>query len=205
MQLTCDWCEETFEKSDKEVRRQQKKGRKTFFCSLSCGAYYRNSKRTDLTEDIIKECLFCKTKFQTRTGKLEAKFCSRSCASSGSMTEKRINKAKETGKRSNNFSTSSIAKGLRTREAWKYEELDKYLKSNNTNYQFEYCIDNSIFDLAILDQKLLIEFDGSYHQDSRQQIRDDKKEQVAISNGWQLKRIQVENNTVIDSTSLSNI
>jgi len=63
--------------------------------------------------------------------------------------------------------------------------------------------DGSIFDLALLDRKMLIEFDGPYHDDGRQQDADAEKDGKAQSLGWAVKRVAVLQNAVIEPGVLS--
>ncbi len=95
------------------------------------------------------------------------------------------------------FSIKSIAKGLRKREGWKYVKLATYLVSLGIRHQFEFVIDNYSFDLALLDNKLLIEFDGSYHRGSKQLTLDNEKTATAVRAGYKVERIVVYNNVVI--------
>lgn len=86
----------------------------------------------------------------------EKRFCCRSCASKGSVNEKRRQAGKQAAK--NNFTPETygiknIQNLLRLREAWKYEDIKKYLDNLNVNYEFEYIIENYIYDLALIDKK----------------------------------------------------
>jgi very-short-patch-repair endonuclease len=186
--LNCPACKEDFKKEQKEITRQLKKGRKNFFCSLNCAAIFREEERIEI---LFKVCPECKTEFQVQnTVKKNKTFCSRGCASSGSMTEFRLNKAKETGKSSflfrNGNTVENIAKRLKTREGWKYNLLKDYLEVNNIAHEFEFIIENSIYDLVLFDLKIVIEFDGPYHAF----IDDDHKTQLAINNGWTIHRVK---------------
>jgi very-short-patch-repair endonuclease len=80
----------------------------------------------------------------------------------------------------------NIAKGLKTREGWKYNLLKQHLESNNIAHEFEFIIENSIYDLVLFDLKIVIEFDGPYHAF----IDDDPKTQLAINNGWTIHRVK---------------
>ena len=81
-------------------------------------------------------------------------------------------------------------------ECWKYEKIDKILKDKNINYKFEYpMIGNDklyIYDLALIDKKIIIEFDEKHHNDTRQRKIDAIKNEIAITSGWEIKRIKVK-------------
>lgn len=47
MELLCSYCGNTFERVDKEIQRQQKRGHTEFYCGLSC-ACSRNNQRQRL-------------------------------------------------------------------------------------------------------------------------------------------------------------
>ena len=89
--LECGYCASAFKKDLAEVRRHWKKGRETFYCSISCGAKAGNAHKKNRC--IEKTCPVCKVSFAATTGAKEATFCSRSCASKGSVTKYRREKA----------------------------------------------------------------------------------------------------------------
>ena len=117
--LECGWCGTLFEKEKGEVNRQIRKGRKSFFCSLSCGAKWHNAQRDDLKEEIEKRCPVCKEPFKTMTGAKSSTFCSRSCASKGSMSEERRH-AQSLGGKQTSENLNSPSDTLKKRESWKY-------------------------------------------------------------------------------------
>jgi len=128
-------------------------------------------------------------------------FCSRSCASKGSMTDKRLEKAHLSGLK-NKINLLSCEEILRLREGWKYKLIEKILKNNSINYQFEYPINNYVYDLAILEKKLLFEFDGTSHNWYKQIKIDEIKNNIAIENGWNIIRIKVNDKEIIQSNFL---
>ncbi len=65
-----------------EFKRQKKKGRELFYCSLSCAGRMANGPRRKSL--VGKVCPLCDDVFTTKWGKTGATFCSRSCASRGS-------------------------------------------------------------------------------------------------------------------------
>jgi very-short-patch-repair endonuclease len=198
VELNCAWCNNKFELYKREYDRQIRSGRTYFFCSLSCVAKKRNaSKKLPIIEKI---CPVCKTPFFASTKKKGATFCSRSCASRGSVTEYRKSKASEMGKKNNKYvhSNDVLAIGLRTRESWKYSLIKDFLEKSNIRYQFEFPCGSGIFDLALLDLKLFIEFDGLYHTSKIQKEIDDKKVMEAKSFGWNVVRISCNAGQIID-------
>jgi very-short-patch-repair endonuclease len=88
-------------------------------------------------------------------------------------------------KSTNLWSPSQV---LRSREAWKYKRLAKYLKKRNRPHKFEYRLSNRVFDLALLDTQTLVEFDGKYHCGA--QLKDDrKKDRLARKHGFEVVRL----------------
>ena len=62
---------------------------------------------------------------------------------------------------------------------------------------FEYEVGNHVFDLALLDVRLLIEFDGPYHAGAQLEA-DTKKDAVAMAHGFSVIRRSVPSATIID-------
>jgi len=195
--LECSYCSKPFLLSKAEYNRQVRKGRERFFCSRSCSAKYGNDNRENRTREIEKTCPYCDKSFKTRTGKTEATFCSRGCASAGSVTKYRREKAREMGSQNvgaiNDIAV--IAKGLRTRESWKYEELKKFFLSRGERFEPEYPLGRYVFDLALPDRKLFLEFDGKDHEWTVMAQKDAEKDEFAESKGWKVVRIRVNKNT----------
>ena len=206
IKLRCAWCGKMFDKLLNEYNRQVRNGRSNneFFCSLSCGSCYTNRQRGNFRELVAKTCPHCGREFTTRT---DAIFCGRSCASAGSVTQYRHEQAQKTAMRNVKYilGIESIAKSLRAREAWKYEELRRRLESSGIEYEFEHVIGRYIYDLALFDSKLLIEFDGPNHQEAYQIVEDVRRTEVAIANGWELSRIEVESQAIIAPDLLYDI
>lgn len=195
MDLVCAWCGTEFTKQTAEVRRQTKKGRKWFFCSLSCAATFGNVRRKN--KPITKTCPHCGDDFETHTGTRGATFCSRSCASAGSVTPAR----RRAGRRiAEDFppTLEVTAAGLRAREAWRYEEVATFLGSTDESHQFEYPMGGvGIFDLALLDRKVLVEFDGPEHAKNPTAAQDEERDHAASIRGWKVLRMAVEPGQVI--------
>lgn len=198
--LNCAWCGGSFSKRKAEVKRQMKKGRNYFFCSLNCAAHWGNRKKKN--KDIKKVCPYCEEEFTSHTGTRAPVFCSRSCASAGSVTEKRL---KGNAKGGIKFDIYTIAKGLKKREAWKYKELQAFLNFIDISYEFEYPIENvGIFDLALFSENTLVEYDGPYHR-NEQLIEDEHKDEKAKALGWRVVRISVNPSEVISPKTLYSL
>lgn len=197
MLIICTWCGIQSEKPDKEIRRQIKKGRNFFFCCSKHAAHYNNLNKRNRFP-IRKKCKYCGTEFSTFTGRKEKSFCSRSHASRGSISELRRQKAKEMGRKTRK-NLISVSQVLKIREKWKYEKIIKYLEVNKIIFEIEYEIKPFVYDLALIDKKLLIEFDERYgHSGKKQHFIDIKKDQIAKENGWKIKRIKVKEKTIIE-------
>lgn len=203
LQLTCDWCRNSFEKYSGEVKRQIKKGRKYFFCTRSCGMHYNNSNRPDRRIEVEKICPYCKKSFNTMSGSKSSTFCSASCASKGSMYEHRREAQRKSGRASSNLIT--VVESLKLRESWKYKKLSTFLDMMEEVHEFEYSLKNAVYDLALIDRKILIEFDAKYHEGSKQAKRDREKDIMANKHGWDIIRISTPSNAVIDPELLYEI
>ena len=88
-------------------------------------------------------------------------------------------------------STKSIAKSLRTREAYKYERLKTWLTEKGVRHQFEHAIGDFIFDLALKlgKRKIVVEFDSTYHDSVNQRKVDRRKTRAAEAVGWEVHRV----------------
>ena len=121
-------------------------------------------------------------------------YCSSSCASAGSVTEYRRYKDRQMGLASAEDNLISPEEALKKREAWKYIDVKKSLEDLNENFEFEYRMEDYIYDLALIDKKLIIEFDGPDHNGPSKSEKDFTKDRVVNKNGWKVKRIVVDSN-----------
>ena len=128
-------------------------------------------------------------------GRLDGKTAgSKRCASLYSMTPERL-AAMTAASANTRFqpqgSTGAIARSLAVREADKYESVDSFLLCHDEVYQFEFHLSgtNYIFDLALPQRRLFIEFDESYH--SYRVEADAAKTKAAEQQGWTVHRIDV--------------
>jgi len=198
IKVECAFCGRVVDKPSGEVRRNAKLERSNF-CNLSCAAKWSNASRKK--KEIVLACPVCDKPFVTTTKKRAKKFCSRGCASRGSVTKYRREKARETGLA--NKENLSVSGGLKTREAWKYALLKKVLK--NRPHEFEFPLENRVFDLALLDTKVLVEFDGPYHSIKEIQEDDRKKDQIAEKYGFLVIRRRVDQAVVILPETLNGL
>lgn len=132
-------------------------------------------------------------------------FCSRGCASTGSVTPYRRRRAQEHGKRNLPHNASTTAAALRSREAWRYEQVQEFLACKNVKHQFELPLGNFIYDLGLLQHKILVEFDGKDHTYESQRRLDERKDRYALNLGWTVKRVVVAKGAVISPVVLSGI
>ena len=201
--VVCFWCNKETEKASREVTRILKRG-KHFFCSSSCAVRFGNSFRNPYGT-VTKVCALCGAEFTTSENPNKmGRFCSRSCASkaSTSLTEKRIEAARASG-RANSKNLFTPVQTLKKREMWKYAEMEKALALEP--HEFEFALGNSVFDLLLSDLRILVEFDGHYHRDSRQKERDEVKSEFAKSQGYCVVRINTDDTQIIPSSVLNEV
>jgi very-short-patch-repair endonuclease/YHS domain-containing protein len=200
--ITCRWCGKQAKKPKKEINRWKRMGRNYFFCSLKCSAKYNAS----LTKNkvIQKYCPVCGNKFKTNDGAKSATFCSRGCASRGSVTKYRRQKAIESGKK-NSSNLISIEETLRKREFWKYKSLGQFLEKQYCgDHEFEFRFPNTkyICDLALKDDQIIVEFDGREHSFSSQKKIDEERDTFIEKMGWDVVRIPVRQKSKINVSLL---
>lgn len=199
--LICPICNKEFNKEIAEITRQQKKKgiNVTFYCSRKCNGI-ANSKKLKFPT-IVKICPTCGKEFLSTRKAKAATFCSRSCASKGSVNEARRNAGRNAAAMNFTHDIKQMKNALLGKEGWKYAELEKYLKDIDEPHEFEYVIGTlyenpRIYDLVLFNRKLLIEFDGPDH---KYITEDDKiKEEIAKKNGFEVKRIKTMPNTIIE-------
>ena len=176
IQLTCKNCGKIFEKDKGEYNRRIKLGCNNFFCSCSCSAQVSNAKFK--AKEIIKECPTCGKLFKSSTKAKAATFCSRSCASKGSVNEARRNAGRYAAKKNfTNLETAedrffNVVKMLRKREAPRYETLKKYFIEHDIKHEFEYPLAPYIYDLFLPSIYTIVEFDEPYHKSKDEKKKD---------------------------------
>ena len=203
--LECFWCGNEFNLRVAEVNRRLKDGADRFFCSRSCSAKCGNEERGNKRKQITKTCPQCLESFETTTGAHEATFCSRGCASKGSVTEHRRRRAREMGKRNLRHDTATLAASLRSREYWKYKRLETFLLFEQEVFEFEHVVGDYIFDLALPNRMILVEFDGPDHANTWQAEQDKDRDEEAANAGWDIFRIPVTPNTQINPEVLYDL
>ncbi len=124
------------------------------------------------------------------------KYCSRSCASAGSVTDARRNAVRF----GNIANLNSPAKMLKKRESWKYTQLESAL--SGVPHEFEYDFGGYVYDLFLPEFDILVEFDDKYHC-GKQKITDHIKDVVAKLFGYSVVRVRVESASVIPASVLN--
>jgi very-short-patch-repair endonuclease len=98
-----------------------------------------------------------------------------------------------------------VSDALKLREAWKYAPLKEVLESQQREFEFEHEVGPYIFDLALLDQKILVEFDGPYHRGENQRDADADKTRVAEEHGFVVVRREVQAASVISPETIEGL
>lgn len=199
--VACAQCGTNTQKPTKEMRRSLKLGR-FLFCSSHCGAAFHNASRK--ARDVVLCCPGCGKAFTSTTKARAAKHCSRACASKNSVTEVRREAARLSGL-ANQRNLLSLDEVMRRREAWKYSLLTPILEAAHRKFEFEFRLGKFLYDLALHDTRVLVEFDGYYHQDARQQHTDRLKEKAAQQAGYSVVRRTVVTAAVIDPVALQGL
>lgn len=196
--VPCEVCGDDVWKERSEINRNRKMGRR-FFCSRSCSAKAGNAPKK--AKEFTMVCP-CGAEFVTSTHNKAKRHCSRSCASRFSMNEERREAQQKAGEE-NRANLISAAECLRQREAWKYEVLRSHLKGRP--HEFEYEVGGFIFDLALLDVNVLVEFDGREHSVGKQVGYDAEKDAAAEAAGYKVVRRTVEEATVISPATIAGL
>src|ERR1019366_5233923 len=198
--VICEYCGNSVIKAAREVTRSIKLGRR-LFCNNSCGAKFGNKKATIPTTH--KSCEFCGTLFETKEwGKRANRFCSRICASAGSVTELRRAASSRVGLATLE-NLLPMSDTLKLREAWKYVNLLPRLK--NFPHEFECKIGNYIFDLVLPTVKVAVEFDGPNHRGTKQREVDWNKSKMAEVLGYLVLHREVKRASVFPASILDGI
>lgn len=196
--VLCSNCGDEFDRYVKEVNRCTRLGR-NMYCSQSC-----QSKAHTVVKFRDEKCIRCDTEFTSNNYKGKwSIYCSRSCASLSSVTEYRREQARQTGLK-NKANLLTVSETMKLREAWKYSEIASEL--SDQPHEFEYPLDNYIFDLVLFSPRLMVEFDAPNHSLDINQIAIDRdKDLVARCNGFEILRIPVEAAKVIPKSVIFNI
>jgi very-short-patch-repair endonuclease len=180
------------------------------FCSLKCSrGFSTKSKRSEINYKVsktltgkgnpaeIKECGYCKNKFEISWSKRLQTCCSRKCAAQlkwlnddyrKNITEASSKSAYEKHK------NPDIKFGWRTRSKFKMSYPESIAKSildeHGIQYEYEYPFHPYFIDFAIVDHKIAIEIDGRQHNQNERMLIDIKKDKKLIENGWRVFRIK---------------
>ena len=144
----------------------------------------------------------CGKRVKTTTHNKAKQHCNRSCASRFSMSDERREAQREAGLQ-HAANLLSTAETLKRREGWKYAALREALADREVEFEFE--LGGRVFDLALLDTKTLIEFDGPDHQAKNIKEDDAAKEAAAEAAGFIVVRRPVIPSTVISPTSIDGL
>ena len=185
-----------------EYNRQSRKGRINWFCSQQHSAVYNNKTRKN--KPIKKVCPHCGCQFDTHTGKNEKTFCSRSCASAGSVSDKR-RKGAQKGGRNAPHTVKGLANVLRKREYKKYSKLAAELSEMGVEYKFEQVFDDRVFDLFLPAYNAVIEFDGPDHTLPKQLLIDEEKDKIIKNKQLKIYRIPCNANEVLGISKIQDI
>ena len=120
------------------------------------------------------------------------------------MSEERREAARRSGLE-NAHNLFSPAETLKRREEWKYAALRETLVAAGRRFEFEFEIGAFVFDLALLDVKVIVEFDGSYHKDPRQREVDCRKDRAARKAGFRVVRRKVKSESVFSPAMLAGL
>ena len=127
-------------------------------------------------------------------------YCSRECASKGSVTDYRRQRARDTVM--NNPAWNSVhnaenmARILKQREKPRYVNLKKELTRLGISHEFECCMGDYVYDLCLAENKIVFEFDEKYHC-GKQIQKDSAKTSYAEKLGYTMYRIPVAEGEII--------
>jgi very-short-patch-repair endonuclease len=199
VELKCEQCGCLFERYVGEVKRSLKIGRGSF-CSRECAAIVSNENKR--SKRFVMNCPVCGVEFETSTHNKAKRHCSRGCASKGSVTPERRKAMSDAGNK-NAANLLTVAETMKRREAWKYTALREHL--GDRPFEFEFPLDGFVFDLALFDSMVLVEFDGKYHNTRAQMDLDAMKEKVAIKNGFRVERRATATVSVISPAVINGL
>ena len=222
IQLICATCGKPFERYRSEYNAMQrvKPGCKVF-CSRRCSALAspRSQVRTEKGE-VERICIVCGKVFIAKYRKsAENKskwvtegtyFCSRGCASRGSVTNYRRQRARETGLATlGSKPYQEVLKDARNcllkREGYRYKDAEQYLIDHNIPYEFEYIIEDRIFDLYLPSINTIVEFDEPCHTGVESDAIDLLKDEIAKNHGMKIVRIRIQTKEIISTTLIESL
>jgi very-short-patch-repair endonuclease len=193
--IVCANCGVSVLKDNREINRNARVGRRNF-CTISCAAVFSNKDRR--VAAVTATCP-CGKPVHTSTKRRATKHCSRGCASLYSVTPTRIKAAIAAG-HANSGNLLTQAEALRKRESWKYALLEKCLRG--VPHQFEFPVSGFVFGLVLYEAHTLVEFDGPDHRGTAQRALDSKKDSAANKAGYFVRRVAVEESSVIPVSAL---
>lgn len=213
--ITCSYCRKQIEKRTGEINRQLRRGNTRFFCDITCANKQINAEKRHL--DRTDNCEYCGKEFTSVWHTKYTRFCSRECASAGSVTEYRRQRAQEIGIANKANLPNDIkqqSNALRKREWYRYSDLATAFAQNNIEYVFEYPFEDYppdeysstgiVVDLYLPRLNLVIEFDEKYWHNSQTEY-DRRRDNFLRARGCEVIRIPVEPRSIISVDSVFNI
>lgn len=197
IRVTCPRCQCAVDRDAREVRRSAKLGR-PLFCGRRCSALAANASKRACP---VERTCPCGTTFVSTTKARAPEHCSRGCASRYSMNDARREAQRLGGLATCSANLPFPSETLKKREAWKYDEVAVAVGSRP--HEFEYPLGGYVFDLALLDVRTLVEFDGPSHRS--EQARDAVKDAVAREHGFTLVRRHVRPSAVVEASAVAGL
>lgn len=197
--IKCKRCGAPAPKDAREVKRSLKLAR-PMYCTQQCASIASNA---SIKAPTVERTCPCGNVFTATTKVRSSDHCSRGCASRYSVTDFRRERARITGAANSKMTFLTSADVLKRREHWKYARLRKVLRSRV--HEFEFPLDGYVFDLALLDARILVEFDGPYHATGKQVDVDAAKDAVARANDFTIVRRTVPKSTVISPRTIAGL
>lgn len=188
------------------------------FCNIKCArGFSTKAKRKEINEkvsksfDIIhyekrsikKYCTFCNGEILTK--RKRAKFCSRSCLAKNNWTKSdyrdRIISSIHQRLEDGTFSGWKE----RTKDSTSYAEkyfISVFENENIIGYERELKVNRYFIDFAFVDRMIAVEIDGKQHKELHRKESDQKKDEVLISLGWKVIRIEWYNPTTENNKNI---
>lgn len=193
-------CGKLHPKPKSEIVRSTRLGR-GLYCSRSCSITHANRVlgRTAVLEKRL--CKVCGEEFEA-LGKAKSRItCNEDCANV--LRYKRMSPGAKERQRAGARKSARIepllrsARGLKTREAWKYVAVRELLEKRGFSFEFEEPVGPYVVDLILYKEKVIVEFDGPYHETAEVKETDIERNRYLLSRGWRVFRIATKQAEVI--------
>lgn len=192
----CEYCGSHVLKENKELNRIRARGARVFCNNVCSGAYAADSTRK---KRFMLTCA-CGAVFESSERARGLQYCSKRCANVYNITERKRENGRAIGAKYGPtvgadtlallHTTEQAALGLRARELPRYAEVQARLNAAGVRHEVEVSIGNFVYDLVLLDARVVVEFDGPYHAVTR--VADTEKDSNAAAFGYTLKRVPHE-------------